>query len=237
MKSCPRCGHQNPDTARFCAQCQHRFGQSISESSPQPTPPPNVPPASPPASGRSRTVWEQGGGEPSPAPPAVVRDPRPAEVYRAPQPAAEQPPPAGRSRRERGRTVYRPEGAAEPAAPGAAAQQLPGRRIVGVLITYTWKPEGQLFPLREGRNRIGRDREQCEISIDEDAALSSRNTIITYRTSFHIMDDDSMSGTSVDQVMLEGRDSKVLSNYSTIRTGSTDWLFIAVEPDGELPER
>jgi hypothetical protein len=101
---------------------------------------------------------------------------------------------------------------------------------VGVLITYTWKSEGQLFPICEGRNLIGRDPNQCEIAIANDSALSGRNTIITFRSGFRIADDDSMSGTYVDGEALELRESRSLANYSTIRTGSTDWLFIAIEP-------
>jgi predicted component of type VI protein secretion system len=102
---------------------------------------------------------------------------------------------------------------------------------VGVLVTYTWKPEGQLFALREGRNLIGRDPDQCEIAVPDDSALSARNTIISYRSTFRIADDDSMSGTYVDGEVLELRESRLLRNYSTIRTGSTEWLFIAIEPD------
>jgi hypothetical protein len=45
--------------------------------------------------------------------------------------------------------------------PGAGDQ----RRII---VTYTWKPEGQIFEVREGRNRIGRDPTQCDIVIEQD---------------------------------------------------------------------
>jgi hypothetical protein len=80
---------------------------------------------------------------------------------------------------------------------------------------------------------VGRDADQCEIAIPEDPSLSARNTIISYRSSFRIADDDSMSGTYVDGEALELRESRPLHNYATIRTGSTDWLFIAFEPEGD----
>jgi hypothetical protein len=118
----------------------------------------------------------------------------------------------------------------EPSSPQAPRSS--GRRIVGVLITYTWKPEGQLFALREGRNLIGRDPEQCEIAVPEDTTLSSTNTHITFRKSFVIGDMVSMSGTDVDGEPIE-QQFQALQNYATIRTGSTYWTFISAQPDEE----
>jgi hypothetical protein len=103
-----------------------------------------------------------------------------------------------------------------------------GRRIVGMLITYTWKPEGQIYPVREGRNLIGRHPD-CDISVPEDQHLSDTNSHITFRSAFTIGDMVSMSGTDLDGTPVEENFVK-LPNYSQVRTGSTHWTFIAAAP-------
>ena len=101
--------------------------------------------------------------------------------------------------------------------------------MVGVLITYSWKPEGEMFPVREGRNIIGRDPAESEITVPQDASLSGKNTFIVYRKTFTIADAMSMGGTDLDGEPLE--EQKRLRNYSTIRTGNTYWTFISFDPD------
>jgi hypothetical protein len=103
------------------------------------------------------------------------------------------------------------------------------RKIVGILVTYTWNEQGQIFPLLEGRNRIGSDPKECDIVIPQDETLSSINSHIVYRKSFTIGDDVSMGGTDVDDEPVETA-FVPLRNYARIRTGSTHWIFIAVEP-------
>src|SRR5206468_10214993 len=85
-----------------------------------------------------------------------------------------------RSHPPRRATTFKPATSLEDTGTETVNREAAGRRIVGVLVTYTWKPEGQLFALREGRNLIGRDPDQCEIAVPDDSALSARNTIISY---------------------------------------------------------
>jgi hypothetical protein len=106
-----------------------------------------------------------------------------------------------------------------------------GRKIVGMLITYSWNPDGQVFPIYEGRNLIGRDRD-CEVCIAEDQTLSGRNSHITYRQNFVVGDLVSMAGTDLDDVPIEEQ-FHPLPNYSTIRTGSTYFTFVSVKPQTE----
>ncbi len=103
------------------------------------------------------------------------------------------------------------------------------RKIVGVLVTYSWSEQGQVFPVFEGRNFIGSDPTQCEISIPQDDTLSAINSHIIFRKSFTVGDDVSMGGTDVDGVPIETA-FVPLRNYARIRTGSTHWTFIAVDP-------
>ena len=105
----------------------------------------------------------------------------------------------------------------------------PARKIVGVLITYSWQDSGQVFPVLEGRNLIGKDPDQCDICIPQDATLSAVNTFITYRRHFIIGDKVSMSGTDVDGEPIE-TEFVTLRNYAKIRTGSTYWTFVSIQP-------
>jgi len=117
---------------------------------------------------------------------------------------------------------------AAPKEPQTAAVE-PNRRIVGVLVTYSWVAEGQVFPLLEGRNLIGKDPAQCDICVPQDSTLSAVNSYILYRRNFVIGDKLSMSGTDVDGEPIE-TEAVQLHNYARIRTGSTYWTFVSVQP-------
>jgi len=103
------------------------------------------------------------------------------------------------------------------------------RKIVGVLVTYSWTDQGQVFPVREGRNLIGSDPQRSDIVIPQDDTLSAVNSHIVFRKNFVIGDDVSMGGTDVDGEPVETT-FVPLRNYARIRTGSTHWVFIAIQP-------
>jgi hypothetical protein len=125
------------------------------------------------------------------------------------------------------RTVYRPE-SSQGHAPSHPVHAPTQRRVVGILVTYSWKPDGEIFPVREGRNLIGRDPD-CEICVPVDQTMSGRNTHITFRTTFVVGDLVSMKGTDLNGYPIE-QQFLSLPNYSVIRAGSTHFTFIAIEP-------
>lgn len=107
----------------------------------------------------------------------------------------------------------------------------PARRVVGVLVTYTWRPEGELFAVREGSNLLGSSPE-CEAHIAGDPRMSGRHACIVYRPGgFWIDDEKSMNGTFVDGDPVE--EKRRLPESAVIRTGGTVWRFIAFEPPPE----
>jgi hypothetical protein len=122
------------------------------------------------------------------------------------------------------------------------------RRIVGVVITYTWRPEGQLFPIHEGQNFIGRAdisaesmRRPCDIQIPQDLKMSAEHALILYRPAhqnetqenYEIIDQETANGTLVNGTLLKPNQGEKLPNYATIRTGETVWTFIMIkEPAG-----
>src|ERR1039457_5001769 len=237
-------------------------GQSIGMPPPISSMPPFMPPPPPSLSGRPQP---QGPGVGAPMPGMGAAMPGPGVALPGPgaplpggpppmQPPGAPPPGGGAPR---GKTVFIPppgEGEAEAAQPGqppqapqagqmSQARRTPDRRIVGVLVTYSWKPEGQVFAVREGRNLIGRGAE-CDVCIPDDNTLSNVNSHITNRKNFVIGDMVSMSGTDLNGIPIEEQ-FVPLPNYATIRTGSTQWTFMAIQPApasaspsaGDTPEK
>ena len=157
-----------------------------------------------------------------------------------PSPGFQGPPPAlppGSSKR-RGATKFMPEGNQEE--PGAIRPVAPTRKMVALLVTYSWREGGQVFPVFEGRNLIG-SSEDCEICMGSDPQISGKHATIIFRAGVFLLDDaTSMNGTFLEEVdVLE----KVrLKNYCNIRTAATNWRFIIIDPAGlavheELPNQ
>jgi hypothetical protein len=111
------------------------------------------------------------------------------------------------------------------------------RRIVGALISYTWRPEGQLFPIREGKNFIGSGdisseafHRSCDVQIPQDRRMSSEHALILCRHgAYEIIDQTSSNGTFLNGRMLRANESTEIPNYGKIQTGSTVWTFIHIE--------
>ncbi len=124
-----------------------------------------------------------------------------------------------------------------PTGPIIPARQGGTRRIVGVMITYTWRPEGQLFAILEGKNFIGAGKvgsapgePDCDILIETDPKMSSLHALILCRAGrYDLVDQESSNGTFLgDQLVpLNGIE---LPNYAQITTGSTVWTFIKITP-------
>jgi hypothetical protein len=121
------------------------------------------------------------------------------------------------------------KGGQKGAAAGEPKPPVAARKIVGVLVTYSWSDKGQIFPVLEGRTLIGSNGDECDIAIPQDETLSSINSHILFRKNFVIGDHVSMGGTYVDGEPVETA-FVPLRNYARIRTGSTHWTFIAIQP-------
>ena len=229
MTKCKVCFASNPDTAVVCSVCKAALDRPAAK---PPVRRPTLPESTPEMPARRATVFE----DVSAAPPAGWQG-----AGAAPPQPAEKAPPAP-STPQRRVTVFDPSALGAAAAKNAAAtgdaQPKPpaaagaGRKIVGVLVTYSWSDQGQIFPVCEGRNRIGSDPAQCDIVIPQDDTLSSVNSHIIFRKSFTIGDDVSMGGTDVDGEPVEVA-FVPLRNYARIRAGSTHFTFIAVQPPTE----
>lgn len=213
MKTCQQCKTQNADNARFCSVCNVPFGAMGSSTCPKGH---TVDPTwteCPFCKGQAAPVRKMTEIEsPAAAPRPVPPPPPPPVVGSAPaRRMTEFAPPPSPS----GGTIVE-----------AQTPRVTQRKIVGVLITYSWRPDGQMFPVREGRNLIGRGAE-CEIQVPEDGTLSSVNTHITFRKSFTVGDMVSMSGTDINGTPIEEQ-FVTLESGAKLRTGSTHWTFLAI---------
>lgn len=232
MKHCKACFATNPDAAIVCSSCKAPLDRV-------------EPPVSPGSGGAgtrrvtvaesSTRVAERTPTKVEPAPVVPQRKPTvPDSAFTVPMDTPIQPKPTPGRRV----TIFAPpstfktkNGSADVGQPKPAA----ARKIVGVLVTYSWADQGQIFPVCEGRNLIGSDPQKCDIAIPQDDTLSAINSHIIFRKNFVIGDDVSMGGTDVDGEPVETA-FVPLRNYARIRTGSTHWVFIAVQPPSSKSE-
>jgi hypothetical protein len=114
-------------------------------------------------------------------------------------------------------------------APSSAADN---RKIVGVLLSYSWNPYGRLHEIRQGRNHIGagqirgEDR-TCDVHCPDDTVLSSDHAMILVQDGrFYIEDLASVNGTKVDgQPVPPGR-LEPLPSPAEIGAGETVFTFV-----------
>ncbi len=228
-KTCPKCHTKVPEDTSTCTKCGHRM--TVIEQA-EPTPrycaagKHPMDPAWPscPYCSDSQTSSE-------PAEDRVER--RKTEAEAEPGPAIKEIPVVPEQLRSGGRkgtqfNAALAEAGSTQVDPNVVREST-GRRMVGVVVTYSWRAEGQLFAVYEGRNYIGQDSE-CEVRLLTDQTMSGKHAAIFFRSkAFIITDEKSMNGTFVNEVEapLTGMP---LVNYDEIRTGATVWKFIVIEP-------
>lgn len=101
---------------------------------------------------------------------------------------------------------------------GSKKELRPSRKIVGWLITYTWRTEGEDYRLYEGRNMItGGGQGDIVIS---DSAVSNPHCMILFRSGkLRIKDELSTNGTFVNGNEVEETE---LKDGDIIRIGTTE---------------
>lgn len=113
----------------------------------------------------------------------------------------------------------------------AAGAQMPKRYVVGWIVGLNGTARGESFPLRMGRNVLGRDR-RSDVVIPDDQA-SSHHADLVFRPEerrFILMDHNSTNGTYVNEVEIEPR--RDLATKDVIRIGSHRYLFMPLCHDG-----
>ncbi|HVG24881.1 MAG TPA: FHA domain-containing protein [Thermoanaerobaculia bacterium] len=105
------------------------------------------------------------------------------------------------------------------------------RYVVGWLVGLNGGSRGESYPVRMGRNVIGRDKRSDIIIQDEQA--SSHHADLVFRPEerrFILMDHNSTNGTYVNEHEIEPR--RDLSAKDVIRIGSQKFLFTPLCHDG-----
>jgi pSer/pThr/pTyr-binding forkhead associated (FHA) protein len=105
------------------------------------------------------------------------------------------------------------------------------RYVVAWLVGLNGSTRGESFPVRMGRNVIGRDR-RSDIVIADDQA-SSHHADLVFRPEerrFILMDHNSTNGTYVNEAEIEPR--RDLAAKDIIRIGSHRFLFTPLCHDG-----
>jgi hypothetical protein len=114
----------------------------------------------------------------------------------------------------------------------AAAQGNAAKRyVVGWLVGLSGTSRGESFPVRMGRNIIGRDRRSDIVIHDEQA--SSHHADLVFRPEekrFILMDHNSTNGTYVNEQEIEPR--RDLAPKDVIRIGAQRFLFTPLCHDG-----
>jgi hypothetical protein len=139
-------------------------------------------------------------------------------------------------------TRVEPPAADEPFAPdagraGAASRQAGGgRRLTGIVTTFTWSRLGRLYEVRDGRNFAGSgvvsadNDAPCDILVDEDDTLSNAHFLILCQNGKYIISDNfSTNGTFLDGEQIDTRGVE-LPHDAVIRAGATVFRFQKIAP-------
>lgn len=104
------------------------------------------------------------------------------------------------------------------------------RRLVGLLVSYSAIPTGEVYKVYEGRTTIGRDR-TCDISFPNDSHMSSKHLLIQYveaKGSFKAKDLGSSNGSNVNGNIYVMDETIDLKNNDKIVLGSTLFVFLTI---------
>lgn len=180
-------------------------------------------PYCPPPSNQEIAVVRPDSSEPVPMRPPAPAGPRrvrPAEI-----------PPAQAAER----------GAAEADAPGertvvvrpSAEGETKRRYVVAWLVGLSGSTRGESYPVRMGRNVLGRDR-RADVVIPDDQA-STHHADLVFRPEegrFILMDHNSTNGTYVNEAEIEPR--RDLTKRDVIRIGTHRFLFVPLCSEGRM---
>lgn len=106
------------------------------------------------------------------------------------------------------------------------------RLLVGLLVSYSAEPNGEVYKIYEGRNTIGRDM-SCDISFPNDSHMSSKHLLIQYveaKGAFRAQEYDkgSVNGSYVNGKVYVLGDIIDLKDRDVIVIGGTKFIFLAI---------
>jgi hypothetical protein len=115
----------------------------------------------------------------------------------------------------------------------AAVPQGDNRRIVGVMISYTWDQVGELYPVRQGRTHIGSgeirgENRPADVCCPQDTELSADHAMILVQggANFFIQDLSSLNGTALNGTQIRPELPEPLPSPAEIKVGETTFTFV-----------
>ena len=118
-------------------------------------------------------------------------------------------------------------------APPAAVKNpsSPGRRITGIVYTFTWGTSGAIYVLRDGRNYGGSGKvaieggRDADVLVIEDSGMSSAHFLILCQSgNYRISDCNSTNGTFVDGKLVDAMGIELVDG-ARIQAGATLFVF------------
>jgi hypothetical protein len=134
------------------------------------------------------------------------------------------------------------EMSSSPAPNPPARSAADNRKIVGVLLSYSWNPFGKLYEVRQGRNHIGAgeirgEERKVDIHCPDDPVLSYDHAMILVQDGrFYIEDLASVNGTKVDGETIPPGRLEPLPSPAEIRTGETVFTFVRFDVSTGAPQ-
>jgi len=168
--------------------------------------------------------------EPSPARSLALASAPPAPAH-VPVPVNDQTGRAGGGRSSSGPSLAAVQPPPMERTVAAAQANAQKRYVVAWLVGLSGASRGESFPVRMGRNIIGRDRRSDIVIHDEQA--SSHHADLVFRPEekrFILMDHNSTNGTYVNEMEIEPR--RDLAAKDVIRIGAQRFLFTPLCHDG-----
>lgn len=106
------------------------------------------------------------------------------------------------------------------------------RKVVGVFVSYSTNPAGDIYKIYEGITTIGRNA-TCDIAITEDMNMSSEHLLVQYVSAkgcFRAQEfgKGSSNGTYVNGVVYVLGDIIDLKSGDVVVLGKTKFLFLAI---------
>ena len=102
------------------------------------------------------------------------------------------------------------------------------RKLVGLLVSYSEKENGEVYKVLEGRTYIGRGK-QNDICIASDKNMSTQHLMLLYREAegkFWAIDQNSSNGTYINGEFVS--DKVALRTNDVIVVGATKFVFLAI---------
>lgn len=104
------------------------------------------------------------------------------------------------------------------------------RKLVGLLVSYSANPSGEVYKVYEGRTVIGRDV-TCDIPFPNDRHMSSKHLLIQYveaKGTFKAKDMGSSNGSNVNGNIYVMDETFDLNTNDRIVLGGTIFVFLTI---------